>query len=115
MRDGQEAVVKEFGEDARQLLVFHGGSGSSLDEIHETLDYGVVKMNIDTDTQYAYARPVVDFMFKNYDQVLKVEGEVGSKKHYDPRVWMKKAESSMKDRIVQACGDLKSQGKSLQL
>ena len=113
LKDGQTAVKKEFGDAAEMNLVFHGGSGSSLEEIHETLNYGVVKMNIDTDTQYAYTRTVVDYMLTNYEKVLKIEGEVGSKKHYDPRAWMKKAEKNMQARIVQACHDLKSNGKSL--
>ncbi len=113
LKNGQDAVERELGPDYRIHLVFHGGSGSALEEIHETLDYGVIKMNVDTDTQYAYARPVVDFMFSNYDKVLKVEGEVGSKKHYDPRVWLKKAENLMTDRIKQAVVDLKSDGRSL--
>ena len=113
LRDGQAAVAKEFGKEAEHYLVFHGGSGSGLDEIHETLGYGVVKMNIDTDTQYAYTRPVVDYMFKNYDQVLKVDGEVGSKKHYDPREWLKIAEKGMTERIAFACDVLRSSGKSL--
>lgn len=113
LKEGQQAVVKEFGEDALLNLVFHGGSGSSLEEIHETLRYGVVKMNIDTDTQYAYTRAVADFMLKNYDQVFKLDGEVGSKKHYDPRAWMKVAEKSMQERIQQACKDLKSSGRSI--
>ena len=110
---GQDAVKKAFGAEAEHFLVFHGGSGSELSEIHETLGYGVIKMNIDTDTQYAYTRPVVDFMLKNYDKVLKVDGEVGSKKHYDPREWMKSAEKMMTERIATACDDLKSTGKSL--
>ncbi len=113
LKNGQEAVMKELGEEARHWLVFHGGSGSELHEIHETLNYGVVKMNIDTDTQYAYTRPVVDFIMTNYDKVLKLEGEVGSKKHYDPRAWMKKAEEAMTDRIIKAIKDLKSEGKSV--
>lgn len=113
LRDGQEAVVKELGEDHRIHLVFHGGSGSELHEIHETLGYGVIKMNVDTDTQYAYTRPVVNHIFTNYDKVLKVEGEVGSKKHYDPRTWMKLAETEMKERIKQSVLDLKSEGKSI--
>lgn len=113
LRDGQAAVSKEFGKEAEHFLVFHGGSGSELSEIHETLGYGVVKMNIDTDTQYTYTRPVVDFMLKNYDKVLKIDGEVGSKKHYDPREWMKAAEKGMTERIASACDDLKSTGKSL--
>lgn len=113
LRDGQNAVEKELGADARHWLVFHGGSGSELHEIHETLNYGVIKMNIDTDTQYAYSRAVVDHILKNYDQMLKIDGEVGNKKFYDPRTWMKKAENSMSERIQQACDDLKSTGKSL--
>lgn len=113
LRDGQAAVKKVFGAEAEHFLVFHGGSGSELHEIHETLNYGVVKMNIDTDTQYAYTRPVVDYMLKNYDKVLKIDGEVGSKKHYDPREWLKAAEKSMTERIAHACDDLKSSGKSL--
>lgn len=113
LKDGQDAVKKELGTDAEHFLVFHGGSGSELHEIHETLNYGVVKMNIDTDTQYAYTRPVVDYMLKNYDKVLKVDGEVGSKKHYDPREWGKVAEKEMTNRIAQACDDLKSSGRSI--
>ena len=113
LRDGQAAVLKELGEEYKIHLVFHGGSGSALHEIHETLDYGVIKMNVDTDTQYAYTRPVINHLFTNYDQVLKVEGEVGSKKHYDPRTWMKKAENQMKDRIIQSVKDLKAEGTSL--
>ena len=113
LRDGQAAVEKELGESARLDLVFHGGSGSELHEIHETLDYGVIKMNIDTDTQYAFTRPIVEHMFKNYDGVLKIEGEVGNKKVYDPRSYGKTAEQSMADRISQACEDLRSTETSL--
>ena len=113
LKNGQEAVEKELGKEARHWLVFHGGSGSDLSEIHETLDYGVIKMNIDTDTQYAYTRPIVEHMFSNYDKVLKVEGEVGSKKHYDPRAYMKLAEAGMTKRIVQAITDLRCEGKTL--
>ena len=113
LRDGQAAVAAEYGEDARFYLVFHGGSGSTLDDIHETLEYGVIKMNIDTDTQYAYTRAVADHMYKNYDGVLKIDGEVGNKKVYDPRPWMKSAETSMAARVVQACQDLKSVGTTL--
>lgn len=112
LKQGQEAVIKELGPENAHWLVFHGGSGSELHEIHETLDYGVVKMNIDTDTQYAYTRPIVDHMFKNYDGVLKVEGEVGNKKLYDPRTYMKLGEKGMTDRIVQAIKDLRSEGKT---
>jgi fructose-bisphosphate aldolase class II len=113
LKDGQDAVVKAYGKDAHFYLVFHGGSGSSLDEIRETLDYGVVKMNIDTDTQYAFSRPIVDHMLKNYNAVLKVDGEVGNKKLYDPRVYMKLAEESMAARVKQAVEDLRGVGTTL--
>ena len=113
LREGQKAVAERFGEEARHYLVFHGGSGSALSEIRETIEYGVVKMNIDTDTQYAYTRPIAGHMFTNYDGVLKVDGDVGNKKTYDPRSYMKAAESSMTARVVQACDDLGSVGKML--
>ena len=110
LKDGQAAVQNKFGKD--HLLVFHGGSGSDLSDIHETLEYGVVKMNIDTDTQYTFTRPIVDHIMTNYEGVLKIEGEVGNKKVYDPRSYIKKAEENMSKRIIQACEDLKSAGKS---
>ena len=113
LRDGQAAVTERFGKGARHYLVFHGGSGSSLDEIHETLGYGVIKMNIDTDCQYAYTRPIVDHMMKSYDGVLKVDGEVGDKKTYDPRSYMKKAEVGMAARVTEAAEQLLSAGKSI--
>lgn len=112
LRDGQAAIA-EACQGASSLLVFHGGSGSSLEEIHETLAYGVIKMNIDTDTQYAFTRPIADHLFKNYDGVLKIDGDVGNKKAYDPRSYLKKAEQSMADRVVQACQDLRSAGQSM--
>ena len=93
--------------------MFHGGSGSLLEEIHEALSYGVVKMNVDTDTQYAFTRPIVEHMFKNYDGVLKIDGEVGNKKVYDPRSYMKKAELGMAERVTEACEALRSTGTSL--
>ena len=113
LRDGQAAVADRFGDGARHYLVFHGGSGSSIDEIHETLGYGVIKMNIDTDCQYAYTRPIADHMLKSYDGVLKVDGEVGDKKTYDPRSYMKKAEVGMAARVVEAAEQLLSAGKSI--
>lgn len=106
----QTAVGAKYGKDKPFDLVFHGGSGSLLSEIREALDYGVVKMNIDTDTQYAFTRPVADHMFKNYDGVLKVDGEVGNKKAYDPRAWGKLAEAGMASRVVVGCEDLRSAG-----
>ncbi len=113
LRDGQAAVEEKFGATARHYLVFHGGSGSSSEEIQETLGYGVVKMNIDTDTQYAYTRPLAGHMFENYSGVLKVDGDVGDKKTYDPRTYMKRAEQGMTQRVVAACQELGSAGQKL--
>jgi fructose-bisphosphate aldolase class II len=113
LKDCQEAVVKKYGEDARFHLVFHGGSGSELRDIHEAIDYGVVKMNIDTDTQYAFTRPIADHMLKNYDGVLKVDGEVGNKKSYDPRLYLALAESAMAERVRKATEDLRGHGTTL--
>lgn len=113
LKEGQDAVVAKYGENAHFDLVFHGGSGSSIEEIHETLEYGVIKMNVDTDTQYAFTRPIVDHMFRSYDEVLKVEGEVGNKKKYDPRGYLKAAETGMKNRVIQAVKDLRAEGTTL--
>ncbi len=116
LKAAQEAVVKELGLDAGARpfdLVFHGGSGSSAEEICAAVDFGVVKMNVDTDTQYAFTRPVVGHMFTNYDGVLKVDGEVGNKKAYDPRAWGKAAEAGMAARVVEACENLRSTGHSV--
>ncbi|OGH04717.1 MAG: class II fructose-bisphosphate aldolase [Candidatus Lambdaproteobacteria bacterium RIFOXYD2_FULL_56_26] len=113
LKQGQDALTKKYGKDARLDLVFHGGSGSTLEEIRETLDYGVVKMNIDTDTQYAFTRPIVDHMFKNYDGMLKIDGEVGNKKYYDPRAYMKKGEAGMAERVGVGASDLRSKGRTL--
>jgi fructose-bisphosphate aldolase, class II len=113
LKEGQDAVRKTYGDQAMMDLVFHGGSGSELKDIHETLEYGVIKMNVDTDTQYAFTRPIVEHILKNYDAVLKIEGEVGNKKFYDPRSYNKKAEQAMADRVVQAAQDLKTTGKTI--
>ncbi len=116
LKELQDAVAKKKGLPAGSKpfdLVFHGGSGSLLSEIREALDYGVVKMNIDTDTQYAFTRPVVDHVMKNYDGVLKIDGEVGNKKAYDPRAWGKAAEAGMAARVVVACEDLRSAGTTM--
>ncbi|GAA1086837.1 class II fructose-bisphosphate aldolase [Tsukamurella spumae] len=114
--DGQKVASEKLGLPAGSKpfsFVFHGGSGSLKSEIEESLSYGVVKMNVDTDTQYAFTRPVAGHMFANYDGVLKVDGEVGNKKTYDPRSYLKKAEASMAERVVEACNDLHSAGKSV--
>jgi len=110
LKEIQDAVAAKFGKERPFDLVFHGGSGSLLEEIREAISYGVVKMNVDTDTQYAFTRPVADHMFKNYDGVLKVDDEVGNKKVYDPRSWGKAAEAGMAARVVEACQNLLSAG-----
>jgi len=110
LKEIQDAVGAKLGKERPFDLVFHGGSGSTLEEIRAAVDYGVVKMNIDTDTQYAFTRPAVGHMFSNYDGVLKVDGEVGNKKAYDPRAWGKAAEAGMAQRVVEACEDLRSAG-----
>jgi fructose-bisphosphate aldolase class II len=110
LKEIQDAVGKKYGREKPLYLVFHGGSGSLLSEIRDALDYGVVKMNIDTDTQYAFTRPVADHMFRKYDGVLKVDGEVGDKKAYDPRSWGKAGEEGMAKRVVEACEHLRSVG-----
>ena len=113
LKQGQAAVIEKHGADAEMDLVFHGGSGSLLSEIRETLAYGVVKMNVDTDAQYAFTRPIADHIISNYDAVLKVDGEIGDKKLYDPRSYLKKAEDGMSARVRVACGDLLSEGRTL--
>ena len=107
----QEGLAEKYGNGPKPLdLVFHGGSGSSDEEIAEAVRNGVVKMNIDTDTQYAYTRSVAASMFSNYDGVLKIDGEVGSKKAYDPRAWGKAAETAMAARVAASTQHLGSAG-----
>lgn len=116
LEQGQKVAAAKLGlaEDAQPFdFVFHGGSGSLKSEIEDSLKFGVVKMNVDTDTQYAFTRPLAGHMFTNYDGVLKVDGEVGNKKVYDPRSYLKKAEASMSERVVEACKDLHSAGRSV--
>jgi fructose-bisphosphate aldolase class II len=116
LQKAQQVVAEKLGlgEDARPFdLVFHGGSGSTAQEIADAVKFGVVKMNVDTDTQYAFTRPVAAHMFSNYDGVLKIDGEVGNKKAYDPRAWGKAAEAGMAARVVEACENLSSTGHSI--
>jgi fructose-bisphosphate aldolase class II len=116
LEQGQKVAAAKLGlaEDAKPFdFVFHGGSGSLKSEIEDSLKFGVVKMNVDTDTQYAFTRPLAGHMFSNYDGVLKIDGEVGNKKVYDPRSYLKKAEASMSERVVEACNDLHSAGRSV--
>ena len=113
LKECQDAVVAGFGEQARFHLVFHGGSGSEIHEIHEALDYGVVKMNIDTDTQYAFTRPIAGHMFSHYDGVLRVDGEMGDKKAYDPRTYLALAETGMAERVKRAVTELRGAGTTM--
>ncbi|WP_102141238.1 class II fructose-bisphosphate aldolase [Mycobacterium hubeiense] len=116
LAQGQQVAASKLGlpEGSKPFdFVFHGGSGSLKSEIEDALRYGVVKMNVDTDTQYAFTRPVAGHMFTNYDGVLKIDGEVGNKKAYDPRSYLKKAEASMTERVIEACNDLHSAGRSV--
>ena len=116
LEQGQKVAVAKLGlpEGSQPFdFVFHGGSGSLKSEIEDSLRFGVVKMNVDTDTQYAFSRPIVGHMFTNYDVVLKIDGEVGNKKVYDPRSYLKKAEAGMTERVIEACNDLHSAGRSV--
>ncbi|MFI7059506.1 class II fructose-bisphosphate aldolase [Kribbella sp. NPDC050124] len=113
LKEIQDQVGAKVGKDRPFDLVFHGGSGSTLEEIRAAVDHGVIKMNVDTDTQYAFTRPAAAHMFSNYDGVLKVDGEVGNKKAYDPRAWGKLAEAGMAERVAEACESLRSTGTSL--
>ena len=113
LKEIQDAVGSRADREKPFDLVFHGGSGSALSEIREAISYGVVKMNVDTDTQYAFTRPIADHMFRHYDGVLKIDGEVGDKKAYDPRSYGKAAEAGMTARVVEACENLMSAGKRL--
>ncbi|MEU3030909.1 class II fructose-bisphosphate aldolase [Streptomyces incarnatus] len=113
LKELNEGVAARFGKESPFDFVFHGGSGSSEEEIRTALENGVVKMNLDTDTQYAFTRPVAGHMFANYDGVLKVDGEVGDKKSYDPRTWGKLAEAGMAARVVEATRHLRSAGNKI--
>ncbi len=110
LKEIQDAVGAKYGKDKPFDLVFHGGSGSLPEEIAAAVDYGVIKMNVDTDTQYAFTRPIAAHMMQNYDGVLKIDGEVGNKKQYDPRAWGKAGEAGMTARVVEACQNLRSAG-----
>ncbi len=111
LRDGQQVVKDKYNSDMR--LVFHGGSGSDLCDIREAISYGVVKMNIDTDTQYAFSKPIMIHMAQNIEGMLKIDGEVGNKKVYDPRTYLKKGEQGICERRQVAADDLLSTGKTL--
>ena len=110
----QAGIQAKYGTGPKPLdLVFHGGSGSTDEEIATAVANGVIKMNIDTDTQYAYSRSVADTVLKNYDGFLKIDGEMGNKKVYDPRSWGKLAETALAARVVEATRQLGSHGNSI--
>jgi fructose-bisphosphate aldolase class II len=116
LKEGQKVAATKLGLPEGSMpfdFVFHGGSGSLKSEIEDSLKYGVVKMNVDTDMQYAFSRQIAGHFFTNYDGVLKVDGEVGDKKAYDPRSYLKKAEAGMTERVIEACNDLHSAGRSV--
>ena len=113
LKDCQDAVAKTFGDAARFYFVFHGGSGSDLRDIQDAIDYGVVKMNVDTDMQYAFTRAIADHCFKHYDGVLRVDGDVGDKKSYDPRSYLTLAENAMAERVKAAAQALRAAGKTM--
>src|SRR6476659_6081711 len=116
LKEGQKVAAAKLGLASGSQpfdFVFHGGSGSLKSEIEDSLNFCFVKMNVDTDTQYAFSRPIAGHFFTNYDGVLKVDGEVGDKKAYDPRSYLKKAEAGMTERVIEACNDLHSAGRSV--
>ena len=112
LKNSQEYITEKYNVGHNHIdFVFHGGSGSSVDEIREAIDYGVIKMNIDTDLQYAYMTGVRDYFSEKGDylqsQIGNPNGEDSpNKKHYDPRVWVRKAEAAFVDRLKQAFEDL---------
>ena len=112
LKNSQEYITEKYNVGHNHIdFVFHGGSGSSVDEIREAIDYGVIKMNIDTDLQYAYMTGVRDYFSEKGDylqsQIGNPDGEDSpNKKHYDPRVWVRKAEAAFVDRLKQAFEDL---------
>ena len=109
----QAGIQAKYGTGVKPLdLVFHGGSGSSDEEIATAVANGAIKMNVDTDTQYAFSRSVADSVLRDYDGFLKIDGEVGNKKVYDPRAWGKKAESAMAVRVAESARQLGSAGQS---
>ena len=110
--NSQKYVQEKFGTSEKPVnFVFHGGSGSTLEEIREAISYGVIKMNIDTDLQFAYTEGIRDYMTSNIEylrtQIGNPEGEEKpNKKFYDPRVWIRKGEETFINRLVKAFEDL---------
>jgi fructose-bisphosphate aldolase class II len=112
LREGQQALAAAH-PGARFQYVFHGSSGSSDEDLRAAISYGVVKVNIDSDAQYALTRAIADHVLVNYSGVLKVDGGLGDKKAYDPRAWGERAETAMAARVTAACELFGSAGRSL--
>ena len=118
LKNSQEYIIEKFGTGEKPVdFVFHGGSGSSRDEIREAISYGVIKMNIDTDTQWAFWDGIRAYDAKFHDylqgQIGNPEGDdVPNKKKYDPRAWLREAEKSMVERLKQAYEDLNALNKN---
>ena len=112
LKDSQEFITKKHGVENNHIdFVFHGGSGSSLAQIREAIGYGVVKMNIDTDLQFAFTEGIRDYMIGKIDYLSSQIGnpngdDVPNKKHYDPRKWLREGEQTFKKRLIQAFEDL---------
>jgi fructose-bisphosphate aldolase class II len=112
LRNSQEYISKKYNVEHNHIdFVFHGGSGSTLEEIREAIGYGVIKMNIDTDLQYAFTEGVRDYMHSKKDYLMSQIGnpegaDVPNKKYYDPRVWLREGEKTFVDRLKKAFEDL---------
>jgi fructose-bisphosphate aldolase class II len=109
--DGQRALAAAH-PGARFDYVFHGSSGSDPADVQAAVSYGVVKLNIDTEAQYAFTRPVADHMLTRYDGVLRVDGSVGDKSAYDPRAWGARAEAGMAAAVAETCAVTGSAGRA---
>jgi fructose-bisphosphate aldolase, class II len=110
--DGQRALAERH-PGARFQYVFHGSSGSELDQVREANANGVVKVNIDTDAQYAFTRAIADHILTHYDGVLRIDGDAGRKADYDPRTWGRTAEAALARRITEASELFGAAGRSL--
>ncbi len=112
LKNSQEFITKKYGVEENHIdFVFHGGSGSTLEEIREAIGYGVIKMNIDTDLQYAFTEGIRDYMGSKAEYLASQIGnpdgaDQPNKKYYDPRKWLRKGEQTFKNRLKQAFEDL---------
>jgi fructose-bisphosphate aldolase class II len=112
LRAGQQALATAY-PGARFQYVFHGSSGSSAQELADAVSFGVVKVNVDTDNQYAFTRAVAGHVLDHWDGVLRIDGGLGDKHSFDPRAWGRAGEAAMAERVRQACEQVGSAGRSL--